>query len=342
MYHNAEIAHWMRYQKTHTIIPAHADIDLTNVCNQDCFYCNSAEFRARVPVQKKYGDYIKLLDQLADWRSHSPKSYGTLHSISYPGGGEPTVLPGYEKVIEHTMDLGFMASLTTNGSKLESLIENVPVDKIRLMAWVGIDIDAGNEEMYEKIRRSLTRNSLFDKVMYNAKGLVNIGAKVDFKVLLHEQNSTLEELASIFETSKKVGVRMVYFRPLIANNKVFVFTEQLFLDLEELSKKYEVPYKVNKSKSLERTYNRCHQMFQFPVFSADGQVYTCCENRGNENYSIGSWIDNDVRDLWLSPRHYEIYNKINTKLCQPCRPNFNNIQIQKALDDPSQLENLYV
>jgi radical SAM protein with 4Fe4S-binding SPASM domain len=83
-------------------------------------------------------------------------------------------------------------------------------------------------------------------------------------------------------------------------------------------------------------------MFQFPVFSADGQVYTCCENRGNDNYSIGSWADNDVRDLWLSPRHYEIYNKINTKLCQPCRPNFNNIQIQKALDDPSQLENLYV
>jgi len=342
MYHNAEIAHWMRHQDTHVIIPAHADIDLTNVCNQDCFYCNSAEFRARVPVQKKYTDYITLLDQLASWRGYKPKSYGTLHSISYPGGGEPTVLPGYERVLEHTIDLGFMCSITTNGSKLDALIDNVAVDKIRQMAWVGIDIDAGNEEMYEKIRRSLTRASLFDKVMYNAKELANMGAKVDFKVLLHEQNSTYKELASIFETTKHVGARMVYFRPMIVNNKVFEFTQQLFDDLKTLSEKYDVKYKVNTTKSLERTYNRCHQMFQFPVFSADGNVYLCCENRGNPNYCLGSWAENDIRDLWLNDRHYEIYNKINTKLCQPCRPNANNIQIQRILDDPSLLENLYV
>lgn len=342
MYHNAEIAHWMRHQDTHAIIPAHADIDLTNVCNQDCFYCNSAEFRARVPVQKKYTDYIKLLDQLVGWRAFKPQSYGTLHSISYPGGGEPTVLPGYEKVLEHTIDSGFMCSLTTNGSKLDTLIENVHVDKIRLMAWIGIDIDAGNEAMYEQIRRSLTRVSLFDRVMSNARELVNIGAKVDFKVLLHEQNSTTEELTSIFETSRRVGVRMVYFRPMIVNNSVFAFTEQVLKDIEEFGAKYQVPYKINKNKSLERTYNRCHQMFQFPVFSADGNVYLCCENRGNPNYMLGSWDTTDIRDLWLSDRHYEIYNKINTKLCQPCRPNFNNIQIQKILDDPSLLENLYV
>lgn len=342
MYHNAEIAHWMRHQDTHTIIPAHADIDLTNVCNQDCFYCNSAEFRAQVPVQKKYDIYIKLLDQLAGWRAYRPQSYGTLHSISYPGGGEPTVLPGYEKVLEHTIDLGFMCSLTTNGSRLESLIENVHVDKIRQMAWVGIDVDAGNEAMYEQIRRSLTRVSLFDRVMHNARELVNMGAKVDFKVLLHDKNSTTEELMSMFETSKRVGVRMVYFRPMIVNNTVFAFTEKILKDIEELGAKYQVPYKINTSKSLERTYNRCHQMFQFPVFAADGKVYLCCENRGNPRFCLGSWEEDDIRDLWLSDRHYEIYNKINTKLCQPCRPNFNNIQIQKILDDPSLLENLYV
>jgi len=342
MYHNAEIVHWMRYQKSHVFIPTHADIDLTNVCNQDCVYCNSAEFRARVPVQKKYPEYIKLLDQLAGWRAHKPNSYGTLHSISYPGGGEPTVLPGYEKVLEHTIDLGFMCSITTNGSKLDALINNVNPDKIKLMAWVGIDIDAGNQSTYEQIRRSLTRVSLFDKVMDNAKNLVGLGANVDFKVLLGNENSTRVELDSIFETSKRIGVRMVYFRPMIVNNTVFAYTEDMLKDIEDLSVKYHVPYKINKTKSLERTYTRCHQMFQFPVFSADGQIYLCCENRGNPNFCLGSWSENDVRDLWLSKRHYEIYNKINTKFCQPCRPNYNNIQIQKIIDDPSLLENLYV
>ncbi len=341
-YNNAEIVHWMRHKDTHAIMPAHVDIDLTNICNQNCFYCNSADFRAAEPVQKKYNDYITLLDQLATWRSYKPNSYGTLHSISYPGGGEPTILPGYEKVIEHTIDSGFLASITTNGSKLEALIDKVNVNKLRQLAWVGIDIDAGNEETYELIRQSLTKTSLFNRVLTNAKNLVEIGVKVDFKVLLTEHNSTVSELESIFETSKKIGVRMVYFRPVIVNDQLFALTDELLNNIEVISKKYSVNYKVNKTKHLERNYKRCHQMFQFPVFCADGFVYLCCENRGNPNFKLGPWHGDDFRKYWLSDRHHEIYNKINTKLCQPCRPNLNNIEIQNIIDDPSLLEGLYV
>ena len=133
-YQFAEVVHWMQNKDTMKILPAQVDIDLTNVCNQDCYYCNSAEFRARVPVQKKYTEYISLLDKLATWRSHSPRSYGTTHTITYPGGGEPTVLVNYERVIEHTIDLGFLTSITTNGSNLDKLLENVAVDKLKKIA----------------------------------------------------------------------------------------------------------------------------------------------------------------------------------------------------------------
>ena len=342
IYNSAEIVHWMKNKNTHSILPAHADIDLTNICNQNCYYCNSADFRSKVPAQRKYTDYIKLLDQLADWRAHTPKSFGTLHSLSYPGGGEPTMLPNYEKVLEHTIDSGFLCSLTTNGSKLHSLIENVKPEKICNIAWIGIDIDAGNSATYETIRNSLTKNSQFDKVIKNATELVKIGAKLDFKVLLCEKNSSKQELDSIFETTKKVNARMVYFRPVILDQKVFNITQEIIDDIEEISNKYSVKYKINITKTLERTYCKCHQMFQFPVFCADGLVYLCCENRGNSNFCLGSWAEKDIRDLWLNERHFEIYNTINTKKCQPCRPNFSNIQIQKVIDNPDLLEKLYV
>jgi sulfatase maturation enzyme AslB (radical SAM superfamily) len=107
MYKSAEIVHWMKNKETHAILPAHIDIDLTNICNQDCFYCNSAEHRRASPVQKRYTEYIDLLNKLATWREYTPKSFGTLHTITFPGGGEPTLLPGYEHVLEHTIDLGF-------------------------------------------------------------------------------------------------------------------------------------------------------------------------------------------------------------------------------------------
>ena len=143
MYQYAELVHWMKNQGTMKILPAQVDIDLTNVCNQDCYYCNSADFRAAMPVQKKYTEYIDLLDKLAGWRAHTPNSYGTTHTITYPGGGEPTVLVNYERVIEHTIDLGFLGSITTNGSNLDRLLETVHIDKLRKLAWIGIDIDAG-------------------------------------------------------------------------------------------------------------------------------------------------------------------------------------------------------
>ena len=71
MYQHAEIVHWMKNKDRIAILPAQVDIDLTNICNQDCFYCNSAEHRASRPIQKKYYEYIELLDKLVSWRAHT-------------------------------------------------------------------------------------------------------------------------------------------------------------------------------------------------------------------------------------------------------------------------------
>jgi sulfatase maturation enzyme AslB (radical SAM superfamily) len=332
----------MQNKDSMKILPAQVDIDLTNVCNQDCYYCNSAEFRADQPVQKKYTEYIQLLDRLAGWRAHSPRSYGTTHTITYPGGGEPTVLVGYEKVIEHTIDLGFFASITTNGSNLHKLLEDVSVEKLRKLAWIGIDIDAGTEELYEKIRRSLTSRSLFDKVCNNARDLILAGVNVDFKCLINPYNDNAEAMDDLFALVKRLEGRMLYFRPVIVNNQAYAITEQTLIMLKELSDKYQLPYWVNTNKTLPRTYKRCHQMYHFPVFCANGKIYVCCEGKGDPQFELGSWDTGDFRDLWLSERHHEIYNRTNVGLCRPCRPNINNIEIQKLLDQPKNLESLYL
>lgn len=342
MYHHAELVHWMQNQETMKLLPAQVDIDLTNVCNQDCFYCNSAEFRAEKPVQKKYVEYINLLDKLSSWRAHTPNSYGTTHTITYPGGGEPTVLIGYEHVIEHTIDLGFLCSITTNGSNLDKLLDSVVVSKLRKIGWIGVDIDAGTEDLYEKIRHSLTARSLFNRVIDNAKNLIDIGVNVDFKCLLNPLNDNLEAMTDLFALVKKVGGRSLYFRPVIIDNQAHPITAQTLDMLEQLSQTYQVPHYVNTNKTLLRNYKKCHQMFHFPMFCADGKVYICCENKGNPQYELGSWDTGDFRDLWLNERHYEIYNQTRVEFCQPCRPNITNIKIQNILDNPKSIESLYL
>jgi sulfatase maturation enzyme AslB (radical SAM superfamily) len=342
MYQFAEIVHWMKNRDSMKILPAQVDIDLTNVCNQDCYYCNSADFREAEPVQKKYTEYIELLDKLSTWRAHSPRSYGTTHTITYPGGGEPTVLVGYEHVIEHTIDLGFLTSITTNGSNLDKLLDSVSVEKLRKIAWIGIDIDAGTEDLYEKIRRSLTSRSLFNKVCDNAKQLIQAGINVDFKCLINPHNDNYIAMNDLFALVKRLGGRMLYFRPVIVNDQAYDITESTITMLKHLGEKYQLPYWINTNKTLPRTYKRCHQMYHFPVFCANGKIYVCCEGKGNPQFELGSWDSGDFRDLWLGDRHDEIYNRTNVALCKPCRPNISNIQIQKIIDDPKNLETLYL
>ena len=342
MYQFAELVHWMKNRESMKLLPAQVDIDLTNICNQDCYYCNSADFRAAMPVQKKYTEYIALLDKLSNWRAHIPKSYGTTHTITYPGGGEPTVLSGYEHVIEHTIDLGFLTSITTNGSRLDRLLDSVSVDKLRKIAWIGIDIDAGSQELYEQIRRSLTTKSLFDQVVDNAKNLIAAGVNVDFKCLINPLNDNADAMNDLFALVKKLGGRGLYFRPVIVNNIAHPITAKTITLLQHLSDTYQIPHWVNVNKTLPRNYKKCHQMFHFPVFCADGKIYICCEGKGNPQFELCNWDSEDFRDHWLGPRHYEIYERTRVEFCQPCRPNISNIQIQNIINDPKLIESLYL
>jgi sulfatase maturation enzyme AslB (radical SAM superfamily) len=342
MYQAATVVYWMKYAANKIIIPGSVDIDLTNICNQNCFYCNSAEFRKTSPGGPKYPEYISLLDKLSSWRSHSPNSVGSLQTITYPGGGEPSLLAGFEKVIEHTLDLEFLTSITTNGYRLDKLIDHIPHHKLKKLGWIGIDIDAGESELYEQIRRTKNNDNMFNRMKTNALELCKIGINVDFKVLLCEMNTSIKDLKNIFSLAKEIGVRMLYFRPMILDDQAFVITSDILEILKKLSVEFSQPFKTNLVKYKERTYNRCHQMFQFPIFCADGEIYVCCENKGNPRFSIGRWREGDFRDIWLGQRHHDIYKKINTNLCQPCRPNGDNNAIQYILDNPAKIETLYL
>lgn len=341
MYKEAELVHWMN-NPDKILLPAQVDIDLTNICNQDCYYCNSADHRANSPVQKDYKEYISLLDKIADWRSHSPSSYGTTHTITYPGGGEPTVLTGYEKVIEHTIDLGFLTSLTTNGTKLHKLLDSVDANKLKKMAWIGIDIDAGSETLYEEIRQSLGGASWFNQVKENAQRAVELGLNVDLKCLVNPYNDNQQAVDDLFAYAKQVGARHLHIRPVIYNGTAHDITVDYRSWCVQARRKHGVNYYINTTKSEPRKYHKCHQMYHFPVFCADGYIYVCCDNKGVPEFALCRWDKLDFRDNWMNKTHHDIYNRTMVEMCKPCRPNQTNNTVQNILDNPSLIEVLYL
>jgi len=320
------------------MLPASVDIDLTNHCNQDCYYCESADFRQRSTVSGQFDDYMLLLDRLSQWRQHSPNSMGTTHTVCFSGGGEPTLFKGYELIIERSIDLGFQTSLITNGVNLNHLMR-LPQHKLQQMAWVGVDLDAGNQVTYELIRKT-SGASIFERVLDNISQLTRQGVAVDIKVLLNEYNGNLNELQDIFQVAKQHQARQVYFRPTVIKGRPWDF-HHLLPTIQQLSEETGVATQHTLKKFQPRTYNRCHQMYQFVVFCPDGKMYSCCENKGNPDFSIGDWTQNDFRDLWLNSQHDLMYNSINTKLCAPCRSHHHNLAIQSMIDNPQQLDSLF-
>jgi hypothetical protein len=135
---------------------------------------------------------------------------------------------------------------------------------------------------------------------------------------------------------------MLYFRPVIIDNQAYPITNETIARLEKYSQAYQLPYWANQNKTLPRNYKKCHQMFHFPVFCADGKIYICCEGKGNPQFELANWDTGDFRDAWLNKRHYDIYNKTRVEFCQPCRPNISNIKIQNILDNPKDIETLYL
>jgi hypothetical protein len=179
-------------------------------------------------------------------------------------------------------------------------------------------------------------------VCNNARGLIEAGVNVDFKCLINPLNDNDEAINDLFRLVKELKGRMLYFRPVIVDNQAYPITKETIARLDKYSQQYQLPYWANQNKTLPRNYKKCHQMFHFPVFCANGKIYLCCEGKGNPQFELTNWDKNDFRDSWLNKRHYDIYNKTRVEFCQPCRPNISNIKIQNILNNPKDIEALYL
>ena len=317
------------------------EIDLTNSCNQDCIYCCSVTHRKNNPSKSKFNHYIKLLDDLAEWEL--PQSKGGLISVIFVGGGEPTLFKDYELIIKYCIDKGFLTSLITNGTGLDKLL-NIGSDYIKKIQWIGVDIDSASPELYNLVRMPKT-DGQFNRVKNNIKLIVSAGGKVDIKVLLLDETANKHNILHLFEYVKETNARMLYIRSAILENgsgDAFIIDKELIKYIEELGNIYNVKFRAKQRDAMNtRCYTNCHALYLLPIFSADGYIYLCCENRGNKELSIANWMTDDWKKKWCSNEHTQIYNNFDVSACPSCRPNSHNTGIQQVINNPLMLEELF-
>jgi pyruvate formate lyase activating enzyme len=175
-------------------------IIFTQGCNFRCTYCHNPQ----LVDPERYGPIIPVEEVL----SFLDKRKGKLEAVTVTGG-EPTLQPDLEKLLEGLKKRGLLAKLDTNGSKpdiLEKVIHKGLVD------YLAMDIK-GPLEKYQQIASVAVDTS---KIKRSIKIIMASGIKYEFRTTVARPHLGLQDLVSIAKLIKQA--RLYVLQPCISIN----------------------------------------------------------------------------------------------------------------------------
>ena len=360
------------YFKNKIVDPINIEIDPSNACNHSCPFCISghlhlSKFKGTELFNRQMMNKDILMNLVKDLSKSKVKS------VSWTGGGEPTMNPHLKDAIRHLkenskIDMGMFS----NGSMLSKfdLFETL-VDSL---IWIRISIDAGKAKSYDELRVTNKYNN-FKIVLENIKKLIRVKKERNSKitigvgfVITQDNYNEVLDFANLF---KDIDVDYCQYKPEIIqiernnnkyNNKQQIspeFWANKVLDLLDqaskiLGKKFQCNiYKVkdlivDKKKTYGREYKKCIGSQLQPCIGADGEVYVCTNHRGHKERSYGSLYEKSFFEIWANiNKRTCVMSKIEneekfsmcSQLCKPHESNKilwnikNNLNNKKAIKD---------
>jgi MoaA/NifB/PqqE/SkfB family radical SAM enzyme len=264
--------------------------------------------------------------------------FGFCESVCIAGGGEPTLHPHLNKLIE---------VLNANEIKIGMVSNGTMIDQYDLgeLIWLGISVNAGRRLTYEKI----LGKDKFKEVIKNIKELnyktqgrnlqkPGQGRGVTYKFLLTPNN--IDELYESTIIAKDIGCRNIHIRPVgdpwdrklnlkFSQTDISNFRKQFEKTLlleDEIFGIFGITNKVDNNFDPENNFNKCHAMFmtmiiQPPTDISKGNFNAgfCCDRRGDKDLTVENLNNLDeVKQFWGSEKHWQMQSKIQISKCPRC------------------------
>ena len=271
----------------------------TTLCNLRCVYCFESirNITMNDTVIEHMIPFIK--DTLLN------KKYKHLHVSWF--GGEPLYYPNlvkkiYKQVLEVVEDLGinFSNSIVTNGTFLDE--ENIKMlSTMKNITSVQVTVD-GCKKVHD-LRKPMIKSGSYDKIIENLKkcvGQLPISLRINVdKTNYGEIESLIKEL-SLYKGFKEHF--KVYFARVIGSSESYTNFEFATIrsNCYKLLKKYGFIYSIKESLPEQKAVQCSALTNHLLVFDSNGDIYTCWEAVGNQEYKIGdvySGISNSKRKL---------------------------------------------
>ncbi len=291
-----------------TSAPVNVEIDLSNRCSLGCEWCHFAYTHTKGPLagaQKPPGhvDGGDIMPFALAKRILMQMQQVGVKSVTWTGGGEPTLHPQFEDVITFAETCRLEQGLYTHGGHITG--DRAALLK-RACTWVYVSLDEADPEAY----RAHKGANRFEAACAGIRALVQAEGKATIGVgfLIHAGN--YKSLAVMYALGRALGVDYIQFRPTIEytqDNPALGPTEAAWMTpLIDALRAYEgdpfVSVDVPRFEAYRdwqgHGYSTCHWSAMQTVITPNGKVWTCVNKREHADALLGDLNCESFAQVW--------------------------------------------
>lgn len=325
-----------------TSAPVNVEIDLSNRCSHGCSWCHFAYTHTKGPLANKRNkpDGAILGGDLMDYNLISSilrqLEMERVKSITWTGGGEPTLYPDFDNVVEYAAFLGLDQGLYTHGGHIDA--ERAALLKEKL-TFVYVSLDECTPEDFAA-SKGVNR---FNNVLAGINHLVAAEGKATIGVgfLLHRGN--YNKVDDMVKLGEELGVDYVQFRPIInyeqaAPNQLVEDVQWINGAINNLRKHAGNPKVVTDTWRFEmyrdwngHNYKTCNWSAMQTVITPNGKVWRCTNKREHSDALLGDLTVDDFQTIW---KRSGGPCTVNDGCRVMCRGHISNITLDAVLIEP--------
>lgn len=336
LWHRKEIE--QMFAGTPTSGPVSLEWDLSNTCNHGCAFCSfgteeSQGYRfqnwQKFPTERAFA----LVPELAE---------AGVQSVTFTGGGEPLMHDKAPELMQAVHDAGIAFGLVTNGALMNAKVRDV---LSKHAVFVRVSLDSGTPETHRIMHR--TRVLQFDDILKNMAALI---ASADG----HKRTRPLTVGASFCVTDtnwseigqcaarlKAIGANYLEVRPTYPttwrgdgwdfaltniSNAVRALTDARDAYNDDTFQIIGVLDRFASLENPEKGYSKCQIGPLTSVLGAEGSLWHCCVQRGQDAFKLSNVLKQSFADAWKEAQAKRMADIIDVGKCPRCRyDNYNRL-----------------
>lgn len=319
------------------VFPISVELDLSNVCPHDCPFCSfgtsaSGGYRQQHWVTFPYPRVLDLLTELRDCG---------VQSVTFTGGGEPLAHPHASAICRHATRLGMPWGLVTNGQLLDRVVGDLGG-----ATFVRVSLDAGSPETHHVTHGLPEGRFAYDSILQHLRAVRAVWPALTLGASFCVMDQNFKEIYKAAKDVRDAGGNYLEVRPTFPTEwrgdgwgnalsdpdgaKVEVEHARLHLNTDTFQV-IGMDQRFDAVHAPQKRYGQCRIGGLTTVIGADGRLWHCCVQRGQNAFCLGSVKETPFREAWTAAQATRLQPAdINVASCPRCRYDSYNEILERA------------